>query len=123
MSKVDVTEIKSKIKEKFDNISRFSTLSKLPYHYIHNAFKKRNEMVLIRIEKAIKETENGYTLDEVDDELIAKVKDAFSKINRSEWCRENGVPQWWVRNFLRGDVRFKTHYRVKRMLELLGIEQ
>lgn len=115
------TELKGKIKEKFKNVSRFSTLSKLPYHYIHNAFKKKNDMLLKRIEDKIKTTDDAPTIDEVDEKLIEKVNKKLHGKDLAEWCQDNGVPHYWLKAFLRGDVRFKTQKRVQRLMNLLEL--
>ena len=119
-----VTDLKKKIKKKFKNTSRFSLLSQLPYHYIQNGFKKQNELTLRRIEEAIDGTENAPITDEVTPELIENVKLQLpkKKEDRAEWCRQNGVNLWWLKQFLSGEVRFKNQFRVKRLLDLLGIE-
>lgn len=121
-TKKKVKEIKQKIKQKFRNASRFSTLSGMPYHYIQNAYKKENLALLSRIEKAVDRTENRAIFDEVTQPLIDKVKDALIKKDLRSWCQENGVPHWWLQLFLKGDVRFMTHPRVKRLVLLLDIE-
>lgn len=122
MSKV--IELKNKIRRKFRNISRFAVISELPYHYIHNGFKKGDAAHLQRIEEAIERTEDRPVTDEVTPELIETVKNALPRGPKkiAEWCRQNGVNQWWLKEFLTGKVRFKNQFRVKRLLTLLGIE-
>lgn len=116
------TDIKKKIKKKYKNISRFSTLSGIPYHFIQNAFKKKNPEQLARIAEAIEATENRAVFDEVDQITIERVKAALSAKDLVTWCRENGVNKWWLEQFLAGEIRFKTHYRVKRLFSLLDIK-
>jgi hypothetical protein len=116
-------ELRQKIKKKFKNASRFSTLSGIPYHFIQNALKKDNELLLRRIEREVEKTEDRPIFDEVNDDLIAKVKRALKGRDLPQWCQDNGVPHWWLKSFLRGDVRFKTHPRVKRLMILLDISE
>lgn len=115
--------VKAKIKRKFRNTSRFAILSGMPYHYIQNAFKKNNGLLLRRIEKAVEETDDKPIFDEVTKDLITKVKAALKGKDVMAWCRENGVPHFWLVSFLKGEVRFKNHHRVARLLLLLDIEE
>lgn len=116
-------ELRSKIKKKFKNISRFSTLSEIPYHHIQNALKKNHALLLARIDKKVEETVDVPIYDEVNEVLIKKVQKALKGKDLLQWCQDNGVPHWWLQTFLKGGVRFKTQPRVKRLLTMLDIEE
>jgi len=115
-------ELKKKIRKKYRNISRFSTLSQIPYHFIHNAFKKKHGEHLNRIARAIEITPDSTVFDELDPFAIHAVKEALKGKDLQEWCRDNGVNLWWLKEFLAGKIRFRTHHRVKRLFSLLKLE-
>jgi len=122
METINANDIKKRIRSKFKNVSRFSIISGMPYHFIQNAIKKNNEVYLARINRAVDEHKNEVIFDEVSPEQIAKAKDFLQYRDPQIWCRDNGINYWWLKQFLAGKVRFNNHHRVVRLFSLLGIK-